>query len=101
MLREDNLVIGFAIGVVLPVLAYLAVDSGIGLLADLGVTGEYGQPIAFRPRTTALVAVCVNLIPFKLYADLRNEASMRGVFAATGVYALMWIYVYGRQIFGA
>ena len=101
MLREDNFVYGFALGVVVPVLGYLAVDAVLGTLGSLGATGSDGQAIAFKPRTLALVALCCNLLPFRAYAGLRNERSMRGVLVATGVYAAGWLWVYGVDLFRA
>ena len=98
MLREDNLVIGFAIGVIVPVLAYLAIDLAFDGLAAVGVANDRGVAYGFRPRTLALVAVCCNVLPFRYYNGLRNDASTRGVFLATGIYAVAWLVIYGRAL---
>lgn len=98
MLREDSLVIGFAVGAVVPVLAYLLIDGGFDLLAGAGLTNRFGEPYAFRERTLGLIAICVNLLPFRAFVSLRNDASTRGVFLATGIYAAAWVIVYGLEL---
>ena len=99
MLREDNLVVGLAMGAVVPVLAYVLLESLQGALFDLGLTAPDGAQIEFRQRTLALLAVCANLGPFFLQSRLRNEKSLRGVVIATAIYAIMWFGVYGPRIF--
>ncbi len=101
MLREDNLITGFAVGVMLPVLVYLAITYTLEGLAGLGVTGAGGVPFEFRTRTTALISICANLIPFKLYGNLRNDASMRGVLIATAVFAIAWFVKFGIGLLSA
>ena len=98
MFREDNIVIGFAIGVVVPVLAYLGITSLFEWLDGMGVENPYGQPYAFRDRTTALISVCFNLIPFRIFSTRRFDGSMRGVLVATGIFAIGWIYFYGTAV---
>ena len=100
MLREDSLVIGFAVGAVVPVLAFLLIDGAFDLLVGLGVVNRFGEPYGFRERTLALVAICVNLLPFRAFVSLRNDASTRGVFLATGIYAAAWVIVYGLELLG-
>ena len=100
MLREDNLIVGFAVGAVVPVLAFLLIDGLFDLLAAGGVTNRFGEPYGFRERTLALVSICVNLLPFRAFVSLRNDASTRGVFLATGIYAAAWVIVYGIELLG-
>ena len=100
MLREDSLVVGFAVGAVVPVLAYLLIDGLFDALAAVGVTNSFGEPYGFRERTLTLVAICVNLLPFRGFVSLRNDDSTRGVFLATGIYAAAWIVIYGIELLG-
>jgi len=99
MLREDNLVIGFAIGAVLPVLVNLGITSLFELMESMGVVNKFGQPFTFQERTTALISICANLIPFQLYSRLRNTNSMRGILLSTGIFAIGWLWIYGRALF--
>ena len=98
MLRQNSLVIGFAIGVCVPVLAYLLLDSALGALGSLGVTGADGAPIEFKQRTLALLAICGNLLPFYRFNNRFTEATMRGVLVATAVFVAGWFWVFGRAL---
>ena len=99
MLREDNLVTGFAVGVMLPVLVYLALDALFDGFEAIGIVNEYGAPIRFQDRTIALLAICGNLLPFQFHSRLRNISSMRGVLLATGIFVIAWMYFYGLPLF--
>lgn len=98
MLRHNSFLIGFAVGVTVPVLAYLAVETGLEFLASAGVTGPNGQAVYFKERTLALLAVCANLLPFYKFNSRFTEATMRGVLVATGVLVAGWFWVYGRAL---
>lgn len=90
MLRRDKLLIGFAVGAVLPVLAYFLLSNLFAVVAGLT-----DFPLEFRERTLTLVAVCVNLLPFRAYNGMRATQAMRGVLLATGLYAIAWIVQFG------
>ena len=101
MLREDNIVIGFAVGVMVPVLVYLAITFGLEALNAVGLVGAGGNALSFRPRTTALISICAALLPFRYYASLRNDASMRGVLIATALFAIGWFLKFGTALLNA
>jgi len=98
MLKEDNIMIGIALGVTIPVLGYLLLDGLLGLLDSLGIRGIGNTVITFKERTMMLIALCANLIPFWMQSKLRNDNTMRGVLIATAIYAIAWFVIYGSQI---
>lgn len=98
MLRQNSFVIGFAIGVTVPVLAYLAVETALGAAAGIGLTAPDGSAIGFKERTMALLAICANLLPFYRFNNRFTEATMRGILVATGIYVVAWFYAYGRAL---
>lgn len=98
MLREDNIMIGIAIGVTVPVLGYLLVDGLLGLLETLGVRGMGQSIITFKERSMMLIALCANLIPFWFQGKLRNDNTMRGILIATAIYSIAWFIFYGTEI---
>ena len=98
MLRHNSLVVGFAIGACVPVLAYVLIESALGALGTLGLTGPDGAPIAFQERTLALLAICANLLPFYRFNDRFTEATMRGVLVATAIFVTAWFWVFGRAL---
>ena len=98
MLREDNVMVGIAIGVTVPVLGYLLVDGMLGLLDTLGVRGMGQTVITFKERSTMLISLCANLIPFWIMSRMRNDDTMRGILIATAIYAIGWFIIYGPLI---
>ena len=95
MLRQNSFVIGFAVGVVVPVLGFVLLDSLLGTLGTLGVTGGDGEGIRFKQRTMALLAICANLLPFYRFNTRFTESTMRGVLVATGVWVVAWFVIFG------
>ncbi len=98
MLRRDILWIGLALGVVLPVMAYFLLVNVFALLDGLGAADGTGLNLNFRERTLTLLAICVNLLPFRAYNNLRATQAMRGVLLATGFYTIAWIIEYGLDL---
>lgn len=90
--------IGIALGVTIPVLGYLLVDGLLGLLETIGVRGFGNSVITFKERTTMLIALCSNLIPFWIMSKMRNDNTMRGILIATAIYAIGWFVFYGSDI---
>lgn len=101
MLRENNLFVGFAIGVVLPVLCYMAIDGLFDAFDTMNITTPSGGSYRFKDRTIALMAVCVNLIPFQIFNNSRKEKTMRGLLLATAIYAIGWMIIFGINLLNA
>ncbi len=98
MFRHNSLLIGFAIGVTVPVLGYILLDSLFGALETVGVTTPSGEQIRFKDRTMALLAICCNLLPFWRFNTRFTEATMRGVLVATAVCVIGWFLTYGSAV---
>ncbi len=95
MLRQNSFVIGFAVGIVVPVLAYVLMDSLFATLASFGVVAPDGDSISFKQRTTTLLSICANLLPFYRFNTRFTEATMRGVLVATGIWVILWFVKFG------
>ncbi len=98
MFRQNSLLIGFAIGVTVPVLGYILLESLFAALEGLGVTTPTGEGIRLRDRTMALLAICCNLLPFWRFNTRFTEATMRGVLIATALFVVGWFFTYGRGV---
>ena len=98
MLKEDNLIIGLAIGICLPVIVWLLFDYSFEGLEILGLSDANGQPIRFKDRTIALLAVCANLIPFYRLNSRRYEKTLRGIVIATSLYVILWFINFGLPL---
>ena len=61
---------------------------------DIGAACTIGMSESLRPRTTALLAICTNLIPF-LYANRNNfYEMMRGIIFPTVVLSIVWLFYF-------
>lgn len=92
MWNRNNLPIGLAIGILLPLLSFIIFYFTLGQLESTGMATN------FRERTLAIIAMCMNIIPFNIYQKRRFTQSMRGLSIATIIYAIIWLIYYGNQI---
>ena len=100
MNENNNILIGFAVGAITPILGYFVVQSLFEALSymglmDSGGTGYYSK----RFRTLALFAICTNLIPLNFFKKRKWDKAMRGVVFPTLIYAAFWIYKYFSVLF--
>ncbi len=89
MWNRNSLFQGLAMGIVIPILAFGLFLLVLDNLESIG---------AVRQRTLAIIAICLNIIPFNIYQKRRFTQSMRGLATATVIYAVIWVIVYGSQI---
>ncbi len=99
-LDRNQLWIGLLIGLLLPFVGYAVLMMLYEQLEALGWIQPGGLSTDFRHRTTAIVAICLNLWPLNFYQKKRFVNSMRGVVLATSVYVAAWIIYYFGYIFG-
>ncbi len=99
-MRNDrgNIWIGLFTGLVLPLAGYALIWLILQSLEPLGLVSSEGFAPNFRERTAAVLAICLNLIPFNRWQQQRKMQSVRGVAVMTVLYALGWMIFFGRQI---
>lgn len=93
MLRKqnDSVLIGFMIGVTVPVLGYWVIENVFTILTDQGIMDEVtGSTFGKRGKTLALLAICCNIIPSQYANGRRYVNVMKGVILATLIYAAFW-----------
>jgi hypothetical protein len=79
MLKKDNMALGAAIGLVLPVLLY-AVLRLIAVFVETGT--EWTRPL--EPDRMLILALVINVIPIRLYfVTYKFDKTGRGVLLAT------------------
>jgi len=97
MFEKDSLIAGLLLGVFIPVVGYALVLEIYDQLDDADViNGFVGSD--FRRRTSALVGLCINLIPFAIFNRKRFFNSMRGIMFPTIIYAGIWFFYFGSKI---
>ncbi len=97
--RKNSVITGLLIGLALPVVFYALLLTILEAIdANAGFT-QVQLATALKPRTLALVAICFDILTMRYYRKLKAEESMRGVFIAVGISALLWILRYASEIF--
>lgn len=91
--RNDNILIGLAVALLLPALSYFLLIQ----LQDM-IAGSAGKPIAFEQRTLALIAICLNIIPLNYFGKVYRNRSLRGLATGTMLLALVWFFWFGRTL---
>lgn len=98
---NDNFMIGFMIGVTVPVIGYWCIENLFAILTEQGVMDEITMSVAGkRLQTLALLGICCNIIPSQLASNKRYNQVLKGVIAATLIYATFWAlyFVLGIRI---
>jgi len=90
MFEKDTVLFGLIFGLCIPFVGYATILMLLEQLAKMESLGSEIQTIHFRQRTIAILAICLNLIPFNIYKNKRFESSMRGVVIATFIYVFIW-----------
>lgn len=97
-MKKDNILIGLALGTALPFIGYAIILEIYDQLTASGTMDSTGFSQTFRQRTTALLAICTNLIPFMIFNRQEKYNGMRGVIIPTVVYVMIWLVYFRSSI---
>ncbi len=89
---------GLAAGTLLPLFWYFALMSLFQSLETMEVIPPGGISYDFRTRTSALVAICLNMLPLQIFNRRNMERAMRGVVFPTVAYVMVWLYQFGASV---
>jgi hypothetical protein len=98
-MKNNKFIIGFMYGILLPAAGFLLLFNAFKLLGHLGDSDGIGLSDSFRERTSAILAIALNLLPMKIFQQRRLEAPVRGVVVATAILAITWVVYFGSKIF--
>jgi len=99
MINKDSLILGILLGLAVPFVGYAII---LMIFEQIGASewlNSEARTITFRARTIAVLAICLNIIPFRFYQKQRYEASMRGVIVATMIYVGLWMFKFSSHLF--
>ncbi|MEM9823734.1 MAG: hypothetical protein AAF985_21800 [Bacteroidota bacterium] len=99
MLQKDSLSIGALLGLLIPFIGFAVLLEVYDQLEAAQVISDIGLSETFRKRTIALLAICFNLIPFRLFNRRRLHNSMRGVIFPTVLYVATWFFYFSSSLF--
>ncbi len=98
-LKKDSVWVGFAIGLVIPVVAYGILRLIYEFMDTVGVFSDVGFAEDFRTRTLMLIAICVNLFVMQFYRRThRHHETTRGMLIASMVLVGIWFWKFGLKM---
>ena len=99
MLDRDSIILGILVGLAIPFVGYAILLTILEQVAELDFLSSETRTISFRSRTVAVLAICLNIIPFKMYQRRWRQTTMRGIVIATMIYVGVWLYWFSADIF--
>ncbi len=100
MNQNNTVVMGLLIGAVVPIIGFIIVDGVFSLLEMSGLMAEAtSSGLDRRERTTTLLAICCNLIPFQHAKKRRWDKIMKGIMFPTFIYVGGWLFKYKDILF--
>jgi len=97
MFEKDSIVIGILLGIFLPIVGFAIWLEIYDQLEASGIISGAGAD-EMRRRTSALLGLCVNLIPFARFNKNKFFNSMRGIMIPTFIYVGVWLYFFGWKL---
>ena len=99
MFDKDSLLLGLLLGLAVPFVGYAIILTLFEQLAATEWLSSETRTITFRARTMGVLAICLNIIPFKYYQKQWYQTTMRGVMIATLFYVGFWLVKFSGDIF--
>lgn len=87
-MRINQPIVGFFIGLVMPLLGFLVVYLVLGSGLDLAAFFRYVMGSHKSLAKVLSLSILANIIPFLLFTRRRLDYAARGVFIATVLYAV-------------
>ena len=98
--KDNSIKIGIILGITLPFIGFWLWKGVFELLTMANVMDPTGFSEDWRQRTFALLAICMNIIPFQYHQKKRNDDIMRGLVFPTVLYVVAWVIIFRESIFG-
>lgn len=97
LLRKNHILNGVLAGLIFPLAGYVLLSSFLEILDETGFTGGMNLSENFRLRTTAVIAICLNLIPLRSFNRGRQMESIRGVVLVTFAMGVSWFFLFKHE----
>ncbi len=96
--RYDKVITGILAGLLLPVFWYFVMMTLYSSFEEMGWMQPGTVSMDFRQRTSALAAVCLNILPLQVFKTQYMDSAMRGVIFPTVLYVGLWLYRFGSSV---
>lgn len=97
--KYDKLLVGILCGLLLPIAVYGIMLSLYDGLEDIGWIDAADPQSDFRSRTSALVAICLNILPLQWFKVRYMIRAMRGIVFPTFLFVVLWLIQFGPSVF--
>ena len=91
--KYDNILVGMLTAIVISVVAYALL-----LTAEEYARESINAALNFKPRTLALLAICINVLPMNYFRRRYHNKSLRGLVIGTVLLAGVWFVYFGRDL---
>ncbi len=96
--KYDKELTGVLVGAAFPLIWYfLLLQLFTGMEAMEWIPAQ--DPLSdFRQRTSALVAICLNIVPLQIFKVQYMDRAMRGIVFPTVILVGLWLYLFGDSV---
>jgi len=98
LFQRDRWINGFISGIFFPVVIFAGLLYLFESLGMVNVSPSADSP-GLKPRTIALIALCINVILMQIFKGLRWTQSMRGMAVSTFICIAWWVFKYAGELF--
>lgn len=89
-MEKNSILVGIIVGSFVPIVGYALLLYLYEFLSLNGFLDSLSD--SFIERTPALLAICLNLVPFRYFNNNYMTASMRGMIFPTIAFVVYWWY---------
>ncbi len=91
--RYDHFLVGLGVALAVAFVSYALLLSAVDF-----ANASFGFTMQFRPRSLALIALCINVVPMNWFKKRYYNKSMRGVVVSTFLLAVAWFVYFGNDL---
>jgi hypothetical protein len=97
--EKNKIGVGLIVGLLVPFVGLAVLELVLEQL-DIWVFPEARNKLSesFKDRTLYLIAITLNVLPFRWYNKGKKILSMRGMVIATTAYAVAWMVLFAKEI---
>ena len=96
--KYDKIWVGILTGFMLPLFWYFIFISLFDSLETMGWIEPGRVALDFRQRTSALVGLCLNILPLQVFNTQNMGNAMRGMIFPTVILVGVWLYLFGSSV---
>lgn len=97
-MNKNSTIVGILLGLVIPFVGYAIFLSIFDGIEEMGAIKMGATSSSFRFRTSAILGITLNLIPFNIFNKRRWNQSMRGIVFPTFAYVIAWLFYFGKDL---